>query len=1588
MPSFPRRPSTGASSATPPRPLPACARALARVGALVLACVTCDATTALRPADERTVTLDWAGDTVVVVGGTLAPTVTAAIDGEPYALARLVLASSDTSVVAIAPDGRSLQGRKLGSAVLTVRLLSTTLPTVPTLTRAVVVSPAAVRVGGGVDTLFSLGDTIRLSASAVDANDVAIPTSGVRWSSSDTSVLVVDALGLVTARRNGSATVRAQLGAQVAAASMHVWQRAARLHFPVSQLVLDAIGADTIMTVVALDARGGVIARAPTPEVTWTTASPSVATVAGGRVISVGNGTAWIRASAATVTDSLRVDVVQRATRVVVETADTLRLQAIGETSVARARAYDRLDREVTSALPAWRTLNPTVAYVESRTGIVTALAQGMGELVAEQDGASARLAVKVSNPPAQVILEPATATITSVGDTLAMRWTVRNARGVAIPDAPISLTSTDTTIARSIGGGRIASRTSGTVRVIATAENGVADTAFISVIDAVENVAFVDDAVTLASVGDSTTPAALIRNARGAELPRSAAAWTSDDVGVARVTASGVVIGTGAGETYIRASSPIYPDRRDSIAVTVTNAPASVTIERAADTLTAVGASRTYSAEVRNRRDVLLQVAPSWRSLDGAIARVSSTGLVTAMGIGQVGIVASAGAVADTMWLTVRDDVVSLELLPAVASLTSLGDVLKPGVVARNALGAIVANPRTSWRVVDTTVVRLTADTSVLATATGTTRVIATSGGAADTMTVTVTNLPALVDIYRTLDSIRALGDSIALAVNVRNSRGDVLPNTAVTWSVDDPVVARVSATGVVVGRGVGTTWVRAAGGAARDSMQLVVTNEAAAISIVLATSGIPATADTMTANGQQLAYTAVVTNSLGNVVSGVTVSWTSTAPGAVAVSFNGVASATGTGAALVIARAGTVTDTVRVAVIDPTRLYVDNAVVMATRFGTATRPYATIQEGVNAAGVDDTVIVRRGTGYSEAVALGRRVTLLGDSSAFVSGGRDPALLPLIEHDLGPAGITANTAGASYTIRYLALQHSVDGDAIAIRDADNVLLDHVFVNPNAGFRSGRGILVERAQGSVLVARGRVDSVYAYGVRVTDAANVRIDGMTVRGIGARSGASGAGVEVVRSQNVIVTGVAARRTAGPQVLLDETADASLLSSTLTGEWQLARLRAVSGATTIRGNTFDMRRQAGETGPSRGGAAPDPSALEIVGSAGVLVDANTFIDVGGQTSLMDGVRLEGARVGGTGAPYGALLTGNRFGGGRNAVRTQGATASMLRSRIDSASVGVLMAGADTVTLDADTITVSRIAAVQSAGAAAVLTMTGSLTTGPQRAVVASNAGRVVLRRNTFAGATGAVPQPALGALDLSAGDVEVVGNTVTGQRWAGILVRGGLVRVDSNLVSRNVLGIRIGAAAAAATTLRGNSVFDNDTLPGQARRTARGAVNDGATMLAGENWWGDPRGPRRDVPPATATYGDSVTGAGTFPAASAPVGAHLGGGAVGDVRKIAGDGQSGPTGSTFPEPLVVRVVDAQGRPLANASVSWKVPRAEGNFVGGVRVASDNVVTATSDASGFASATFIAGSARLATTITATAGTQSVTFTATIQ
>jgi hypothetical protein len=91
---------------------------------------------------------------------------------------------------------------------------------------------------------------------------------------------------------------------------------------------------------------------------------------------------------------------------------------------------------------------------------------------------------------------------------------------------------------------------------------------------------------------------------------------------------------------------------------------------------------------------------------------------------------------------------------------------------------------------------------------------------------------------------------------------------------------------------------------------------------------------------------------------------------------------------------------------------------------------------------------------------------------------------------------------------------------------------------------------------------------------------------------------------------------------------------------------------------------------------------------------------------------------------------------------------------------------------------------------------------------------------------------------------------------------------------------------------------------------------------------------------------------------------------------DVLLVSGDDQSAQPGDDLAEPLVVKVVDAEGNPVSNAAVSWEV-------AGGGSVSPENAQT---DTAGLASAEVTLGPDEgLYTVSAAVTGLEAVTFTA---
>ena len=230
-------------------------------------------------------------DTLLALQDTLRLTTHATdANGHPVAVADYVWSSSDTLVASVDTVGLVIAvANGVTEIVATYGLLTgKAVVTVAQEAKSMGITPAVV-------DLDALADTVRLTPTPLDANGHPVSDPAVVWSSSDQSVARVDDGGLVTAMKNGIATVTASLPPVVATATVTVAQKAVRARVNPLAAALELVGDTLRLAAAALDANDSLVAGF---EFAWISDDTSVAVVdMGGLVTGKGRGTAWIKAS-------------------------------------------------------------------------------------------------------------------------------------------------------------------------------------------------------------------------------------------------------------------------------------------------------------------------------------------------------------------------------------------------------------------------------------------------------------------------------------------------------------------------------------------------------------------------------------------------------------------------------------------------------------------------------------------------------------------------------------------------------------------------------------------------------------------------------------------------------------------------------------------------------------------------------------------------------------------------------------------------------------------------------------------------------------------------------------------------------------------------------------------------------------------------------------------------------------------------------------------------------------------------------------------------------------------------------------------
>lgn len=191
-----------------------------------------------------------------------------------------------------------------------------------------------------------------------------------------------------------------------------------------------------------------------------------------------------------------------------------------------------------------------TVSGAAQGTAVVTVTAADPEGLAAEQ-----AIAVSIARPePTTVVVTPDSVLLTALEQTASFAAEVFDQIGRPMPDAVVSWTSGDTTVATIDSAGVATAQGNGEASVAAAAGSASSE-ARVRVMQVAHSVAITPSTATVTQ-NDTLSLAAEAHDANGHRVPHAVFAWSSDDTTVARADSGGLVEGLTEGTVTISAAA------------------------------------------------------------------------------------------------------------------------------------------------------------------------------------------------------------------------------------------------------------------------------------------------------------------------------------------------------------------------------------------------------------------------------------------------------------------------------------------------------------------------------------------------------------------------------------------------------------------------------------------------------------------------------------------------------------------------------------------------------------------------------------------------------------------------------------------------------------------------------------------------------------------------------------------------------------------------------------------------------------------------------------------------------------------------
>ena len=220
------------------------------------------------------------------------------------------------------------------------------------------------------------------------------------------------------------------------------------------------------------------------------------------------------------------------------------------------------------------------------------------------------------------------------------------------------------------------------------------------------------------------------------------------------------------------------------------------------------------------------------WRSSNPAVATVSPSGLVTAVGDGSATITARSETVTGTANVMVSRSAANIAVAPATVTLSALGATQQLTASAKDPGNNPIANAAFTWTSSAANVATVSPSGLVTAVGNGTARITGTSAGKTAVATVTVAQMTASVNVTPATSSLTAAGATSQLAAQAMDANGRPIGGKTFTWTSDAAGVATVSGAGMATAVANGVAHVSAASDGKTGS---------AIVTVVIATKAAP---------------------------------------------------------------------------------------------------------------------------------------------------------------------------------------------------------------------------------------------------------------------------------------------------------------------------------------------------------------------------------------------------------------------------------------------------------------------------------------------------------------------------------------------------------------------------------------------------------------------------------------------------------------------------------------------------------------------------------------------------------------------------